>query len=227
MELKELLWGSESSGFALEIVVRTLVMYLLLILLLKSTGKRGVRQLSMFEMVMIIALGSAAGDPMLYKDVGLLSATLVFLVIITVYRLIIATVTYSEKAEFLFEGKPEYIIKDGIATHGSAGSKNLGVDEFFAELRTSNVEHLGQVEHVLLETSGTVSILFRPEEEVVFGLPIWPAVYYTRTENPERGVHQSCSECANTLLMAPETSTTCTVCGNKHWVKSLNTPRRS
>lgn len=227
MELKELLWGSESSSFALEIALRTLVMYLMLILLLKSTGKRGVRQLSMFEMVMIIALGSAAGDPMLYKDVGLLSATIVFLVIIIGYRLIISVVTYSEKAEFIFEGRPEYIIKDGIATNGATGSKSLGVDEFFSELRTSHVEHLGQVYNVILETSGTVSILFRDDEEVVYGLPIWPHDYYNQTNQPEPGVYHSCTQCGHTLKFTPESSTKCEICRNEKWVKSLNTKRKS
>lgn len=49
-------------------------MFTILLLTLKLAGKRGVKQLSIFETVIIIALGSAAGDPMFYEDVGIVPA---------------------------------------------------------------------------------------------------------------------------------------------------------
>ena len=50
--------------FLLEVVLRTAVMFAFLLVALRFTGQRGVKQLSIFEIVIIIAMGSAAGDPM-------------------------------------------------------------------------------------------------------------------------------------------------------------------
>jgi uncharacterized membrane protein YcaP (DUF421 family) len=79
---KELLLGSEEWNFLPEVAIRTLVMFTIILIGLSILGKRGVKQLSVFELVVIIGLGSAAGDPMFYKDVGLIPAIIVFIIII-------------------------------------------------------------------------------------------------------------------------------------------------
>jgi uncharacterized membrane protein YcaP (DUF421 family) len=63
--------GSEDWEFLFEIGLRTFFMYIIILFGLRLLGKRGVKQLSIFELVVIISLGSAAGDPMFYKEVGL------------------------------------------------------------------------------------------------------------------------------------------------------------
>jgi len=78
MNWQELLFGDESLSFLLIIAIRTFLMFLLVLILLRLTGKRSIKQLSIFEIVMIIALGSAAGDPMIYKEIGVLQASIVF-----------------------------------------------------------------------------------------------------------------------------------------------------
>ena len=66
MNWQELLFGDEATSFLFEIAFRTFLMFILVLILLRLTGKRSIKQLSIFEIVMIIALGSAAGDPMIY-----------------------------------------------------------------------------------------------------------------------------------------------------------------
>ena len=77
--------GSEDWSFLIETGFRTLVMFTVVLIGLTILGKRGVKQLSVFELVVIIGLGSAAGDPMFYKDVGLIPAIIVFVIIISLY----------------------------------------------------------------------------------------------------------------------------------------------
>lgn len=85
-EWDRILYNDLPENFILEVLFRSTVMFIILLLTLKLAGKRGVKQLSVFETVIIIALGSAAGDPMFYEDVGIIPAGAVFLVIITLYR---------------------------------------------------------------------------------------------------------------------------------------------
>ena len=85
-EWERLLFNDLPRNFLLEVIFRSVIMFTVLLLTLKVAGKRGVKQLSVFETVIIIALGSAAGDPMFYEDVGLIPAITVFTVIIVLYR---------------------------------------------------------------------------------------------------------------------------------------------
>ena len=108
---KELLLGSEEWNFLPEVVIRTLVMFAVVLISLSILGKRGVKQLSVFELVVIIALGSAAGDPMFYKDVGLIPAIIVFIIIISLYSVVTHWVGKSKKVEQLVEGKPICLVE--------------------------------------------------------------------------------------------------------------------
>ncbi len=99
--------------FLLEVAFRSLLMYALILLTLRITGKRGVKQLSLFELTIILSLGSAAGDPMFYADVPLLHAFMVFGVIIACYLFFNWLTEKSPKVERWLEGSPVCIIEDG------------------------------------------------------------------------------------------------------------------
>lgn len=226
MKAEELFFGTENVQFLLEVVLRTTMMFLFLILVMKFTGKRSIRQLSIFEMVMIIALGSAAGDPMFYKEVGIAVAATVLVVTILIYRIIIYLVTHSEKIELYFEGKPEYLIRNGQFTKEFLHEKKLGVDEFFSELRMQNIEHIGQVKDVLLETNGTLSIIFRERELTEHGLPIWPEKYLDTVNDILPDQYYSCMTCGKTVLGTDIANSVCS-CKEKKFVRAIATKRIS
>ena len=73
--------------FAAEIVIRAMMMFILIIVFLRITGKRGVRQLSIFELTMILGLGSIAGDPMFTEDLPIIQAVIIMTTVISLYRL--------------------------------------------------------------------------------------------------------------------------------------------
>ena len=131
---------------SLEIGLRTLIMFLLILTFLRLSGKKGVRQLSIFEVAIIIALGSAAEDPMISKDYAILPSLLVFLVIISIYRVITYYASKNEKFESLIEGDPVYIIEGGQFTLAKGADNNFAKDEFFSEIRGQGASHIGQIE---------------------------------------------------------------------------------
>src|SRR4051812_10190465 len=106
-EWDRILFNDLPQNFIFEVIFRSTVMFMILLLTLKLAGKRGVKQLSIFETVIIIALGSAAGDPMFYEDVGIVPAGIVFFVIIILYRSVTWLTGKSKKFEEFIEGKTE------------------------------------------------------------------------------------------------------------------------
>ena len=168
-EWERLLINNHPFEFLFEVIFRSVIMFIVLLITLRFTGKRGVKQLSIFETVIIIALGSAAGDPMFYEDVGLIPAITVFIVIILLYRFVTMLTGKFKWFENLVEGKTECLIENGKFSIASFEREGLAQDEFFSELRLRSIEHLGQVRNAYLETSGEVSIFFYEDKDVKYG----------------------------------------------------------
>lgn len=113
-------------------------------------GKRGVKQLSVFELVVIISLGSAAGDPMFYKDVGIIPALLVFLIIVALYSLITWFIGKNKRFEKLMEGKAVRLIKNGAF---SIEDFSKGVNRrrrVFCRTAHAECSQLGQIEEAFV-----------------------------------------------------------------------------
>lgn len=222
MDLKSFLLGSEDWIFLGETVLRTLIMYLVILVSLRLLGKRGVKQLSVFEMVVIIGLGSAAGDPMFYKDVGILPCVVVFIFIVLAYRFTTYLIGKYSKIEKVIEGEPICLIKAGKFAIHSFKKEPLAHDEFFAELRQQSISHLGQVKMAIIETSGNISVFFYPEEEVKYGLPILPDEFKDVCYEIKKEGHYSCTFCGYTEQLKPVPAHICPECKKAEWVQSMN-----
>jgi len=222
---KELLLGDQEWAFLPEVMIRSLVMFAIILLSLSMLGKRGVKQLSVFELVVIIGLGSAAGDPMFYKDVGLIPAIIVFTIVIGLYVLVTHWVGRNKRVERLVEGKPICLVKDGRFAVDNFSKENLGQDEFFAELRLKGVSHLGQVENAIIETNGDISVFYFPDEQVQYGLPVMPdSLDHQSKEIVKQGYH-ACIFCGTTEKLQPAKQHICKACKRDKWVEASNKKR--
>ncbi|WP_292011010.1 YetF domain-containing protein [Chryseobacterium sp.] len=222
---KELLLGNEDWPFLLEVILRTLIMFFTIIIGLRILGKRGVKQLSIFELVVIIGLGSAAGDPMFYKEVGVVSSIIVFVIIIILYSSVTFLIGKSKKIENLLEGRPICLIENGEFAIDNFNKENLGSDEFFAELRLKGVSQLGQVETAIEENSGDISVFFYEKEQTKYGLPILPdSLQYPLKIIQEEGYY-SCSFCGHTEEKITGSAGHCKKCNKEEWIKASNKKR--
>lgn len=155
--------GDAPLTFVVEIVIRTSVMYLYTLALVRLLGKRGMAQLSPFEMVIIVALGSAVGDPMFYDDVPLLHGLAVVTVVVALERLLVVLTQRSRRLERLIESTPVLLVKDGAIDQEAMEEEELSEAELFMSLREARIEQLGEVRLAYLEPNGKVSV-FRSEE---------------------------------------------------------------
>lgn len=223
---ERLLTNNHPFEFLFEVIFRSVIMFIVLLVTLRFTGKRGVKQLSIFETVIIIALGSAAGDPMFYEDVGLIPAITVFIVIILLYRFVTMLTGKFKWFENLVEGKTECLIEDGKFSIASFEREGLAQDEFFSELRLRSIEHLGQVRNAYLETSGEVSIFFYEDKDVKYGLPILPQLFEKKSQAIPKAGFYSCTFCGHTKEVQAG-KVHCEICNKTEWVEAINTIRKA
>ncbi|WP_267403055.1 MULTISPECIES: YetF domain-containing protein [unclassified Chryseobacterium] len=222
---KELLMGHEEWSFLLEIILRTAIMFIAIIIGLRILGKRGVKQLSIFELVVIIGLGSAAGDPMFNKDVGIISSIIVFIVIIILYSIVTFFISKNKKFETLVEGKSICLIKNGEFAIQNFKKENLGSDEFFSELRLKGISQLGQIEMAIEEVSGEISVFFFDEENVKYGLPILPHSLDKSSEQIIKKGHYACTFCGHTEEKNIGKGGHCIICKKINWIPASNKRR--
>ena len=210
--------------FLVEVIFRTTVMFIVLLVALRFTGKRGVKQLSIFEIVIIIALGSAAGDPMFYEDVGILPAITVFIIVIAFYRFVTWLTGKSKWFEELLEGRTELLIENGFFSVVKFKAESIAQDEFFSELRLKSIDHLGQIKYAFLEPSGNISVFFYPDEEVKPGLPLLPSLFKLRSRKISHAGLYACANCGFTQTLTTGQAM-CPVCKTEEWVEAIKTLR--
>lgn len=211
--------------FLWEVATRCLYTFVLVFLFLKITGRRGVRQMSLFEVLIILTLGSAAGDVAFYDDVPMIPVFMVFLSLAVLYRLVMWLMARSNKLEELLEGKPTVIIEEGEFAWEKVDAQNITEFELFMELRTQGVEHLGQVRLAILETNGKISVYFYPDDQVRPGLTILPAYCTTRYETTPDAGHYACTRCSEVVVLNADVKAPCPRCENRQWLKA-STARR-
>lgn len=209
-----------------EVAFRTLFMFIILLTALTVSGKREVRQLSIYELVLLIGLGSAAGDPMFYHDVPLASAVVVFAVMMGCYKLATYISDRNKTVRHVLEGEPVYVIENGCILTQNFDQEDLGLEELFADLRVEGIEQLGQVRTAILEPNGQLSVFQFSGEDVQPGLPILPKELEKHSEHIQQPGDYACCSCGNVQSFdASADQANCQKCTKNTWVVAVKSIR--
>lgn len=158
-DLHRLFLGDEPPLFLLEIVVRVVLIYGFAVVALRFMGKRGRRQMSTFDYVVVIALGSATGDAMFYPDVPVLYAWLVVAAIVFLEDLLARLQDRFDAVHRFLNGEPRLLVRDGEVLRANLGRERMSRDDLLAELRVEGIADTGEVRWAFVEPSGQVSVI--------------------------------------------------------------------
>lgn len=221
--LEKMFLTGASWDFGLEIIGRSMIMFILILLILRISGKRGVRQLTLFEVAIILGLGSAAGDPMFQEELPILYAIVVLFSVTFLYKIITWLASRFDVMNRILEGQPMIVVREGVFELKHAKDGDFSKMEFFSELRNQSVEHLGQVRMAVLEIDGSLSILFYAEAEVKYGLPLFPDAY--KEVNTKNSCSKlSCMYCGFVKYEAYAIDE-CPRCSHRQWAVAQNNRR--
>lgn len=182
-------------------------------------------QLSMLELAIIIAFGSAVGDPMLGAEMpilhGMTAITAVTIFQIGLERLI----NRNKKVEALMEGTPNLVIINGVIQWKCMMEDNISKEDLFRALRAKDIAHLGQIHRAHFETSGQISVLYQHPKKVKPGLSIMPEVEVNKILKEGDVLNEeesySCLECGHTSIFKKnDVLPKCSVCDNEDWTRA-------
>lgn len=146
-------------------VIRTLLMYFTVFASMRIMGKREIGELSIFDLVisiMIAEIGVFVIDDLsrpLYE--GFIPIIVLVVVQISLSQLSL----YSRKLRVFVDGKPSVIIKHGEINQHEMKKQRYNLDDLLMQLRSQNIGSINDVEFAVLETSGQLSVLPKPDKK--------------------------------------------------------------
>lgn len=173
-DLSRIFFGSLPLLFYVEIALRTIVLYLYALVVLRFLGRRSAGELTALDVLVIVALGSAVGDPMFYPDVPILHGALVITLIIGIERLGLYLSNRNGKVDRFIKGNPVMVVSDGVLN--LEGLQKLGISkrEIFQMARQNGYHNLGQIKRMYIETDDKPSIFEFEADQVRPGLQFEP-----------------------------------------------------
>ncbi len=157
--------GNMSPLFLLEILFRTAFMYIVALLAARFIGKRGMGQLTPFEYIVVIAMGSTAGTPMMEVGIPLLHGSMVLIGVVFIDTMLARWATRSPQLERLLESEPTLLISRGVVDDRELLREKIGMDELKMMLRLNGVQRFSDVETAYLEPSGDLSVFLAAETD--------------------------------------------------------------
>jgi uncharacterized membrane protein YcaP (DUF421 family) len=144
-----------------ELVVRSIVVYIFLLALLRVTGKRQVGQLAPFDLVLLLVLSNAVQNSMNAGDNSLIGGLIAATTLIAV-NYVVALLTFRNKRiEALVEGRPQVLIHNGKLFEGVMTDARMTHHELNAALRQAGCLSVDDVRCAMLENNGSISVIPR------------------------------------------------------------------
>ena len=133
--------------------------YAAVVLMLRVSGKRTLSKMNAFDFVVTIALGSTLASLLLSKDVPLAEGLLALGLLISLQWGVAWLAVRSSGWRKLIKSEPRLLALRGELNEGALRAERITPDEVDAALRKSGIASLSEVEAVILETDGTVSVI--------------------------------------------------------------------
>lgn len=143
------------------VVIRTLILYAVVIAALRIMGKRQIGELQPSELVVAIMISDLATVPMESVDIPLLSGILPVLTLIMAEVITSYISLKSKLVRKFIIGQPSVVIYDGKINEQELERLRFNLDDLLEELRLNGCHDISDVAVAVIETSGKLSVIPR------------------------------------------------------------------
>jgi len=215
-DIYRILFGDATAVFLPEVVLRTLFIYLALLLTVRLMGKRMTGQLTISEMAVMLTLGAIVSPAMQTPSTGLLLGLMILVCTLSIQRGFNYLEFVNPRFEAFTHGRMAPLVMDGVLDLGELKRARLSRQQLFAVLRNEGIYQLGKVDRVYLEAYGLFSIYVSKETRAGLSM-LPPADEKLRPAEDENKGLQACSRCGNVVsgASAPER---CRNCNADSWI---------
>lgn len=149
-------WGKLGRSAILAVLA-----YAALVFLLRVSGKRTLTKLNVFDFVFVVALGSTLATTILSSDATLADGLMAFMVLVGLQVLLSWLCVASHHIDSIVNGEPTLIMHNGQFLEEAMRRERVTKEEILSAIRNRNLKTFDEVDSVVLETDGTLSIVWR------------------------------------------------------------------
>ena len=142
-----------------QFVFRAVVIYALVMVLVRLSGKRAVGQFTPFDLVLVILIGNAVQNGINGGDNSLTGAAIMASTLIALNYLVALLTARFRGIEKIVEGEPVVLARHGQVFAQVLRRELVSHDDFQEALRLNNIDDVAEVEIALLETNGRISVV--------------------------------------------------------------------
>ncbi|WP_418792009.1 YetF domain-containing protein [Phosphitispora sp. TUW77] len=151
----------------LVILVRTLILYIFVVIALRIMGKRQIGQLQPFELVVTLMLSELAAIPMESPGIPLINGITPILTLIAAQVILSYISLKSDRARAVICGTPSVLIENGKIVESELKRLRYNLSDLLEQLRAKDVPNISDVEFAILETSGQLSVIEKSQKRPV------------------------------------------------------------
>ncbi|MEO6103669.1 MAG: YetF domain-containing protein [Pseudoxanthomonas sp.] len=142
-------------------VLRACIVYFLLLLLIRASGKRTMGQFTPFDMLLVVLLGNAVQNALLGQDTSVGGGLLLAVTLLALNWLVGLVSARSAKMEALVEGVPVLLARDGKVYKDVLRRELISRADFDKAMREAGVENFEDIRMAMLETNGHITLVTR------------------------------------------------------------------
>jgi uncharacterized membrane protein YcaP (DUF421 family) len=218
-DIKRILFGQMPPEFMVEVAIRTLLIYIILLLTVRLLGKRMSGQITLVELAVMITLGAIVSPVMQLPDRGIVFGVIVLAVALVFQRGINLWGFRNERVEKITQGEMSLLVKDGTMVLEEMEKTQITKQQLFSLIREKKIPNLGRVKRAYMEACGILSVY--QTDEVRPGLPVFPSSDPAIKEilEPSEDHIMACCNCGH-VQEARSEDTACEVCNSAEWTEA-------
>ena len=141
------------------VLIRTIILYLLIIVGIRLLGKRQIGELEPSELVLALIIADLASVPMQDNGIPLLSGVIPIVTLLAVASILSVLTVRSIRFRTLLCGRPSIVVENGVVKERELRRNRFTIDELLDELRGQGYADFQAVKFAVLETNGRLSVL--------------------------------------------------------------------
>lgn len=141
------------------VMLRTLILFALVITVIRLMGKRQVGQLQPYELAVLIMVSALAAIPM--EDIGIpLVNSVIPIILLFVFQIMASFIAQkNEKFRSLISGRPSILIENGRIVESELKELHININDLLEQLRIAGYTNISDVEFAIFETNGELSVI--------------------------------------------------------------------
>ncbi len=140
------------------IFIRTILIYILLLAVMRISGKRQIGEIQISELVTTFLLSDIASYPLTNPGIPILNAVIPIFTLIALEIIFSFLTTKCGRLKNLLDGKPSIVILHGTIQKKEMERLRLSMDDLLCELRLKSISSISDVDYAILEQNGQISV---------------------------------------------------------------------